>query len=126
MIGSITRQQFSRRKIEPNSTALAPVVILLLIQQTRRPSRTDNPMRILPAMMRVSKLKVDRVLVIKSATTTPFASRIKKIPRVIIPKIQTTIKIQIMGPAQQRTKAKKMSESTIAAKAATSKAAYPS
>ena len=54
VMGRMTRKQLLRMNMAPSSTALAPIAILLLRQQTRRAKRTDPAMKQLPAMMRVS------------------------------------------------------------------------
>ena len=54
VMGRMTKQQFSKRKIDPNSTAFAPIAILPLMQITKINTRTDAPSRQLPTMMSVS------------------------------------------------------------------------
>ena len=62
----------------------------------------------------------------KSETITPLASRMQKMPMASIPRMASTIAIQMMGPVQILTSRKKMSESRMAAKTATRTTGQPS
>ena len=53
-MGRMTKKQLLRMNMAPNSTALAPIAILLLRQITRRARRTDPAIKQLPAMIKVS------------------------------------------------------------------------
>lgn len=52
--GSIARQQFSSKKMEPSSTALIPMEMRLLRQIASRPIKTAPPIKQLPIMIKVS------------------------------------------------------------------------
>jgi hypothetical protein len=73
----------------------------------------------LPTITRVLNDRVERVLEIKEGTVTPLASKMKKIPMVIIPPKKVATAIQIMTVAHYRTIQKKINEDTIVTAAAT-------
>ena len=65
------------------------------------------------------------MLVTKSDTTTPLASRIQKIPTVNIPSIPRMIAIQMIGPVQHLTRTRKMIARNMAAKTAVKRTGQP-
>ena len=62
---------------------------------------------------------------IKSETTTPFASRMQKMPTVSIPRIPRMMAIQIIGPVQHLTSTRKMMARKIATKTEVRRTGHP-
>ena len=79
----------------------------------------------LPTLIKVSFVNVDKLSETKSGTVSPFPSRMKNMPSVRIPPIAKVIDPQIAGPVQYLKTRKKFNERNMAADALTSKTSHP-
>ena len=68
---------------------------------------------------------MEREFATNSGTVTPFASKMKKTPIVIIPPTKMMMASQMIGPAQHRTNKKNMIDNTIAAPTAATSTIHP-